>query len=105
MEPLPHPPLPCPECKRRAHESTNANADPQAGHRIGNRRNRCETCNNFVAAVARQTQKRMQQQNPEIWAQTKLQVEMDLYPRVIEKWTAQNFLSTLVSEGEVSDHG
>lgn len=52
--------------------------------RIGNRRNKCSTCNNFVQNVMRMTRKRLMELHAEEYQQIRLRVEMDLYPQVIE---------------------
>jgi len=55
-------------------------------NRIGNRRNRCDTCNNFAQAVMRLTRKRLKEMHEDEYELLRLQVENDLYPGVIEKW-------------------
>lgn len=55
------------------------------GARIGNRRSMCQTCNNFVQNVMRHTRKRLLELHPEEYNQIRLEVEIDLYPRVIEE--------------------
>lgn len=57
------------------------------GARIGNRRNRCSTCNNFAQNVMRMTRKRLKEQHEDEYARIRMQVELDLYPQVIEDWT------------------
>lgn len=56
------------------------------GARIGNRRNRCTTCNNFAQNVMRMTRKRLKERHEDEYAVIRLQVEMDLYPQVIENF-------------------
>jgi hypothetical protein len=55
-------------------------------NRIGNRRGRCDTCNNFNQAVMRLTRARLKELHADEYERLRLQVEMDLYPGVIEKW-------------------
>lgn len=74
-DPLPIPALPCPECRWRG---VGGRA------RIGNNRNSCTTCNNFVQRVMRLTRKRLKELHPEEYEQIRLRVELDLYPQVIE---------------------
>ena len=52
--------------------------------RIGNERNNCATCNNFVQNVMRLTRKLLMQRYPGEYAALRMQVEADLYPQVIE---------------------
>lgn len=54
--------------------------------RIGNRRSRCATCNNFVQNVMRLTRKRLKELHEEEYATIRLRVELDLYPQVIENF-------------------
>lgn len=77
-EPLPSPALPCPECRMNG---IGGRA------RIGNRRSRCTTCNNFVQNVMRLTRKRLKELHEDDYARLRLQVERDLYPQVIEDWS------------------
>lgn len=58
--------------------------------RIGNRRNRCRTCNNFVQNVMRLTRKRLMERHAEEYTMIRLRTELDLYPQVMEDWTAAN---------------
>ncbi|QGZ16796.1 hypothetical protein PBI_DEWDROP_152 [Microbacterium phage Dewdrop] len=55
-------------------------------NRIGNRRGTCDTCNNFSQAVRRNVAKRLHAIHAEEAERLRLQVELDLYPGVIEKW-------------------
>jgi hypothetical protein len=75
-------PLPCPEC--RAHGSQSK--------RIGNRRNACTTCNNFGQNVIRISRQRLKEKHTEEYNEIRLQVELDLYPQVIEEWSARNLV-------------
>lgn len=65
--------------------------------RIGNRRNSCSTCNNFAQNVMRLTRKRLLEEHPDEYAKIRLQVEMDLYPQVIEE---HNRMHPLARKGE-----
>ncbi len=78
-DPLPTPALPCPECRFRG---------AGGGARIGNRRNRCTTCNNFAQNVMRMTRKRLKELHEVEYEQIRLKVELDLYPQVIEDFVA-----------------
>ena len=69
--------LPCPECRLHG---------IGGGARIGNRRNRCETCNNFAQNVMRMTRKRLKERHEEEYISIRVQVELDLYPQVIENF-------------------
>lgn len=79
MDPKPNA-LPCPEC--RSH-GIGGRA------RIGNRRSRCDTCNNFAQNVMRLTRKRLKELHEEEYEQVRVRVEIDLYPQVIESWGAR----------------
>lgn len=74
------PVLPCPEC-RYAGRSKNGKA------RIGNYRNRCQTCNYFAQNVTRLASKMLRELHGEEYLALRLKVELDLYPQVIEDWT------------------
>lgn len=77
-EPLEHPALPCPECR----------ADGIGGKaRIGNRRSRCVTCNNFAQNVMRLTRKRLMEKYSKEYQEIRMRAERDLYPQVIEDWS------------------
>lgn len=52
--------------------------------RIGNRRNRCTTCNNFAQNVMRLTRKLLMERYPTEYQQLRLRAELDLYPQVLE---------------------
>lgn len=52
--------------------------------RIGNRRDLCTTCNNFAQNVMRLTRNRLKTRHPDEYASIRSQVELDLYPQVIE---------------------
>jgi len=80
-DPLDIPALPCPECRMRGHTGMA---------RIGNRRNRCPTCNNFAQNVMRLTRKRLMERYAEEYTEIRLRTERDLYPQVIEDWTARH---------------
>jgi hypothetical protein len=54
------------------------------GARIGNRRNRCDTCNNFAQNVMRLTRKALRERYRDEYEAIRLRVEMDLYPQVLE---------------------
>lgn len=55
--------------------------------RIGNRRSRCSTCNNFAQNVRRIAMNRVREEHPEDYNSFKLQAEVDLYPQVIQDWS------------------
>src|SRR5699024_935165 len=57
--------------------------------RIGNRRNKCTTCNNFAQNVMRMTRKRLLEAYAEEYQQIRWKVELDLYPQVIEDYVAE----------------
>lgn len=69
--------LPCPECR---HHGVNG------GARIGNRRNKCATCNNFAQNVMRLTRKMLAENHSKEYADIRMRVELDLYPQVIESY-------------------
>lgn len=54
--------------------------------RIGNRRNRCTTCNNFAQNVMRLTRSALKAKHLEEYETIRLRVERDLYPQVMEDW-------------------
>ena len=56
--------------------------------RIGNRRSRCRTCNNFAQNVRRIATSRLMQEHRDEYERLRVQAEMDLYPQVIEEWRA-----------------
>lgn len=60
--------------------------------RIGNRRNKCTTCNNFAQNVMRLTRSRLKAAHEEEYMRIRLRVELDLYPQVMEdfpvRWPA-----------------
>lgn len=72
--------LPCPECRTRGEGG---------GARIGNRRSKCTTCNNFVQNVMRLTRKRLKERHEAEYLDIRLQVELDLYPQVMDDWTTE----------------
>lgn len=88
-DPLPTPGLPCPECRERLLATGH---DVEGMNRIGNRRGRCDTCNNFAQAVMRLTRARLKAQHEDEYEQLRLRVELDLYPGVIEKWNVKKGL-------------
>jgi hypothetical protein len=73
-DPLDAPELPCPECRL---------ARIGGGARIGNRRNKCTTCNNFVQNVIRLTGKYFRDRYPEEYRVIRLEAELELYQRVL----------------------
>lgn len=77
MEPLPTPAMPCPECR-------SCGCGGMA--RIGNRRNKCSTCNNFVRNVERLAARRLRQKYPEEYERERWRATYDLYPQVMEEW-------------------
>lgn len=80
--PREEPRLPCPECAQRHPDGY--------GGRIGNHRNRCTLCNNFVHNVERITRRELVARHAEDFRAIRLRVEFDLYPQVIEEWSAKN---------------
>lgn len=54
------------------------------GARIGNRRNRCTTCNNFAQNVMRLTRRELKALHEDEYETIRLRVELDLYPQVLE---------------------
>jgi len=74
---LASPALPCPECRQHGLKGSA---------RIGNRRSRCTTCNNFVQNVMRLTAARLREAHPEEYQTLRMRVEYDLYPQVMEDW-------------------
>lgn len=69
--------LPCPDCVM---------AGRGGDARIGNQRSRCGTCNRWVQAVLRATQRRLAADvGPDRYAQIRAEIEMGLYPDVIAR--------------------
>lgn len=56
------------------------------GARIGNRRSRCATCNNFNQNVMRYTRTRLKERHTEEYNRIRLEVEIELYKRVLESF-------------------
>ena len=54
------------------------------GCRIGNRRNKCATCNAWAQNVMRLTRKRLMELHRDEYERLRMLVEADLYPQVIE---------------------
>lgn len=73
--------LPCPECRMRGRTGRT---------RIGNRRRDCPMCNNFAQNVMRLTRKKMMWEFAEEYERIRKTVELDLYPQVIQDWSARN---------------
>jgi len=88
-DPLPTPGLPCPECRERL---ISKGLEPEGMNRIGNKRGTCDTCNAFAQAVKRLTANRLKDLHPDEYERLRLQVELDLYPGVIEKWSVRKGL-------------
>lgn len=59
------------------------------GARIGNRRNRCTTCNNWAQMVRRVSWKRMVEADPKAYEELRKRVEIELYPQVMEAFDAR----------------
>lgn len=78
---LQHTALPCPECTRRLP------ADTPSNRRIGNRRNKCTTCNNFAANVRRIVARELRERHGDEYAQIRVRVEMDLYALILQDFT------------------
>lgn len=75
--------LTCPECRKRG----------RGGHAsIGGDRSRCTTCNTFMANVLRITGKRLRERHEAEYQRLKLEVIVDLYPQIIERYIAQEGL-------------
>lgn len=87
---LPTPALPCPECRQRGREG---------GARIGNRRNQCTTCNNFAQNVMRLTRRRLKEQHAEEYERIRVQVELDLYPQVVQRFMDEHPRAARTEEG------
>lgn len=62
----------------------------KGGARIGNDRNKCSTCNNFAANVARLARRELVDHHFEEYSVIALRVELDLYPQVIEDFVASH---------------
>lgn len=75
--------LTCPECRKRGR---GGNAS------IGGDRSKCTTCNTFMANVLRITGKRLREHHEDEYQKLKLQVILDLYPQVIERFIAEEGL-------------
>lgn len=84
------PALPCPECMERAHRRLWPRRDYGGRFRVGNQRRRCRTCNNFAQNVMRLTRKRLLEKYADEYRQLRLQVELDLYPQVVEEWDREH---------------
>lgn len=72
--------LPCPECLA---------AGVKGAARIGNRRTDCRTCNRWAQSVLRGVRARMKALHEEEYKRLFLEVERDLYPQIIENFTAE----------------
>jgi hypothetical protein len=73
--------LVCPECKRKG---------VKGDCRIGNKRNRCKTCNSFNQAVMRLTRKMMMDAlGTENYDAIRIRAELNIYPRVSEAFNVQ----------------
>jgi hypothetical protein len=83
-EPLDAPDLPCPECRMRGFGGRS---------RIGNRRSRCNTCNNFAQNVMRVTRRELVKLHGEEYMAIRLRAELELYPKVITDFTEAHPLS------------
>jgi hypothetical protein len=79
-EPLDAPGLPCPECRMRG---------VGGGCRIGNRRNKCRTCNRFAQHVRRSTWRQLVAVHREEFEQMRLAAERELYPVIAAQFDAQ----------------
>lgn len=64
----------------------------QGKARIGNHRSTCTTCNNFAQNVMRITRERLKKRHLEEYNELRLQVERDLYPQVIDDFSARKLL-------------
>jgi hypothetical protein len=71
--------LPCPECRERG---------IGGGAKIGNNRHECATCNRFVQQVRRSTWAMLKQHHEAEYASLRLEVERELYPRVMTSYLA-----------------
>ena len=73
----------CPECRKRG----------RGGHAsIGGDRSKCTTCNTFMANVLRITSKRLRAGHEAEYQKLKLQVILDLYPQIIERFIREEGL-------------
>lgn len=52
--------------------------------RIGNRRGRCSTCNNFAQSVMRNTRKQLIELHAEEYMNLRLKAELEVYPEVLK---------------------
>lgn len=59
----------------------------QGKARIGNRRSECVTCNRFNQRVIRETRKRLKEKHEDEYARLRMEVERDLYVRVIQEFS------------------
>jgi hypothetical protein len=64
-------------------------AGGEGGQRIGNNRSTCTTCNNFTQNVRRLTLTRLKERFPQDYEELRVRTEMDLYPQVIDDFTAK----------------
>lgn len=92
-DPLDTPPLPCPSCRLEGRGG---------GTRIGNRRQHCQTCNNFAQNVLRLAAKKLREEHPEEYQAIRLRVELDLYPQVIEDFELRERLAPAQPAGAAS---
>lgn len=70
-------PLPCPECRMHGNQGVA---------RIGNNRRFCTLCNRFSAAVRRRAGAALIAAHPDEYADMRVRLERDLYPRTVEQW-------------------
>lgn len=75
--------LPCPECRMRG---------IGGAARLGSRRTECVTCNNFAQTVGRMARQKLKERYPEEYEELRAAACIELYPQVIEDFTAERRL-------------
>lgn len=68
--------------------------------RIGNRRSQCETCNTFAQNVRRLALKQFMETHNEEYQKIRLRIELDLYPQVLEEFSARYGIFHRQEQGE-----
>lgn len=58
------------------------------GARIGNWRSECTTCNNFNQTIRYRATRALRELHAEDYARLRREAEVDMYPQVIEDFTA-----------------
>lgn len=90
IETAPEEALPCPECRMKGRGGKT---------RIGNHRGDCKTCNAWAQNVMRMTRTRLIAQHSAEYKSIRAQVEKDLYPQVIDDFTAEFGLHEVMTDG------